>query len=70
METSNIELNNVLAGLQEVQGNNDNQQKVFSVIGSLIKDICGDPSFAQLTSQSQRKINILLKYLSITTTHE
>lgn len=65
MNESISELSNLLVGLQAVQGNNEKQKKVFSVISTLISDICGDPSFTELTPQSQQKCNIILKYLTI-----
>ena len=69
MNKSILEMSNLLAGLQEVQDNTEKQQKVFSVISTLIGDICGDPSFSELTPQSQQKCNIIIKYLTSSRNH-
>jgi hypothetical protein len=58
------ELNNLLQGLKQVQHNTDKNQKNFSVICALISDVCGDPSFSKLSSQSQQKCNIIHQYFN------
>jgi hypothetical protein len=65
MNESLTELNNLLTGLQQIhQDNTDLQQKNFSIICSLIGDVCGDPSFSKLSPQSQQKCNIIFKYFN------